>query len=210
MNRRADVVIIDDMDTAPLRHALRADLDTVVDIWVDAFDDDPYFRWIAADDATYREFVPEWLSFIAHLVFERGHTYLDRDERVAIAWIPPDLALVGPPEVERATGIIATHAGEARAADALSTIMTARGHALAVPHWTLQYLGVRSTSRGHGVGAAAVVPGLERCDADGLPCGLVSTNPRNVSFYERLGFRTVAEVPTPDAAALLRPMHRIP
>jgi hypothetical protein len=36
----------------------------------------------------------------------------------------------------------------------------------------------------------------------------VSTNPRNLSFYERHGFRLVAEVSTPDEGAILRPMVR--
>jgi hypothetical protein len=46
------------------------------------------------------------------------------------------------------------------------------------------------------------------CDADGLACGLVSTNPRNVPFYERFGFTVDGEVATPDGTATMRPMHR--
>ena len=67
---------------------------------------------------------------------------------------------------------------------------------------------MRTAVRGNGVGAAAVKPMLQRCDEDGLPCGLVSTYPRNVSFYERLGFASVAEVYAPDGTATLRPMQR--
>ena len=51
-------------------------------------------------------------------------------------------------------------------------------------------------------------PGLARCDTEALPCSLISTNPKNVPFYERHGFRVAAEVSTPDGAATLRPMHR--
>ena len=54
----------------------------------------------------------------------------------------------------------------------------------------------------------AVAPLIERCDTSGVPCGLVSTNPRNISFYERLGFVTIGEVLTPDGDAVLRPVHR--
>lgn len=49
---------------------------------------------------------------------------------------------------------------------------------------------------------------LRVIDADGMPASLVSTNPRNVPFYERLGFRVDAEVSTPDGAAVMRAMHR--
>jgi ribosomal protein S18 acetylase RimI-like enzyme len=86
--------------------------------------------------------------------------------------------------------------------------VAARGYSIEEPHWTLQYLGVRPSAQGRGLGARVVSPTLAAVDADGLPCGLVSSNTRNVSFYERLGFAVAAEVPTPDGAVVLRPMHR--
>ncbi len=193
-----------------LRHALRRDLGTIVDLWVDAFAADPYLRWIQPDDDAWPAFGGAWMTFIAELVFERGHTYLADPAEVAVAWVPPDIALVGPTEVARGRSIIAEHAGETRADEALGTIIAARGHGLEESHWTLQYLGVRTARQGAGLGAVAVASILARCDAERLPCGLVSTNPRNVSFYERLGFRVDAEVATPDGAATLRPMHRVP
>jgi GNAT superfamily N-acetyltransferase len=191
-----------------LRHACRADLPVVVDVWVDAFRGDPYLRWIAPSDGSWAAFGPAWLGFIAERCFERGHTYLADSGDVAVAWIPPDLSIVDPDGIERGRSIIAEHGGEARADDALATIVAARRHDLEEPHWTLQYLGVRSNRQGAGIGAAAVQPGLERCDVDGVPCGLVSTNPRNVPFYERHGFAVVAEEPTPDGVATLRAMRR--
>jgi GNAT superfamily N-acetyltransferase len=183
---------------------------TVVDVWVDAFVGDPYLRWIAPSDDAWKGFGPAWLGFIADLCFERGHTFLADGDVMAVAWIPPDLSLVGPDDIARGRGIIAEHSSETRAEEALTTIMAARGHGMEQPHWTLQYIGVRPGHQGSGLGAAAVEPGLVRCDDDGLPCGLVSSNPKNVPFYERLGFVVVAEESTPDGAATLRPMERHP
>ena len=191
-----------------MRRALRADLPGIVDIWVDAFARDRYLRWIEPDDARWPAFGTAWLTFVAEHTFERGHTYVSRTDEVAVAWIPPDVNFGGPDTVERMHALIAAHAGAGRADDVLATILPAREHALTEPHWTLQYLGARSRVQGRGAGAAAVAPILAECDADGLPCGLISTHGRNVSFYERHGFRVVAEVPTPDGAAVLRPMHR--
>jgi GNAT superfamily N-acetyltransferase len=193
-----------------LRHALRRDLPAISDVWVDAFAADPYLRWIEPDDQRWPAFGGAWMTFIVELAFERGHTYLDDSADVAVAWIPPDLSLVGPDDLARGRAIIAEHAGENRAEEALATIVRARGHAVEDAHWTLQYIGVRPGRAGAGVGAAAVAPLLGVCDAEALPCGLVSTNRRNVSFYERLGFRVDAEVETPDGVAVMRPMHRVP
>jgi GNAT superfamily N-acetyltransferase len=192
-----------------LRHARRRDLSEIVEVWV-AFANDPYLRWIEPDDARWPAFVAAWMTFVVELTFERGHPYLADPPDVAVAWIPPDLSFVGPDDVARGRAIIAEYAGDARADDALATILAARARALEESNWTLQYIGVHSARRGGGLGAAAVNPLLGVCDDEGLPCGLVSTSHRNVSFYERLGFRVDAEIATPDGAAVMRPMHRPP
>lgn len=199
------------MPEGNVRQALRSDLVAIAELWTDAFADDPYLRWMGGD-AEWARFGHAWMTFIASLAFERGyvHVGVENDVDVAVAWIPPGLALAGPDDIARGRSIIAEHAGEARADAALQSIAAARAHDLEEPHWTLQYAGVRPSRAGSGVGSAAVRPILDRCDAEGLPCALISTNPRNVPFYERLGFRSVAEVPTPDDAAVLRPMRRPP
>jgi GNAT superfamily N-acetyltransferase len=191
-----------------LRQALRADLPEVVDIWVDAFDTDPFHRWVQTDPDRWRGYASAWMTFVAELVFERGHTLLD--DEVAVAWIPPDLPLGTEDDFACGRSIIAAHVGEHRADDAFATIAGARAHLPEESHWTLQYLGVRSRARSRGVGAQAVAPSLAACDRDGLPCALISTNPRNLSFYERHGFALTAESSTPDGVTALRPMLRTP
>lgn len=191
-----------------LRHALRSDLPTVVEVWTEAFAADPFLRWIQPDDYAWPAFGEAWMRFVSSLTFERGHTYVDSSKDVAVAWVPPDLELVGPDDLARGRAVIEEHAGAERAAEAFETIVAARAHLLDVPHWTLQYIGVRPSRQSGGLGAAATATILATCDADGLPCTLISTNPRNLAFYERLGFEIAAEILTPDAAATLRPMHR--
>ena len=191
-----------------LHHALRRDLPEVADIWVDAFARDPYLRWIAPEEEVWAEFGPAWLDFIARQCFERGHTYLSRDGAVAVAWIPPDVEFATPEVFTAAYETVAGIVGDERAAASLETVARARAHSLSDSHWTLQYFGVRAAAQGRGLGRIAVAPILAVCDAESLPCGLISTNPRNVSFYEREGFQVVAEIATPDGGATLRPMHR--
>jgi GNAT superfamily N-acetyltransferase len=191
-----------------LRHALRRDLPAIVQTWVDAFADDPFLRWIQPDDDGWSEFGSAWMATVADLLFERGHLYVTDPSDVAVGWVPPDVALVTPDVVERVHSLVAQHAGEARAEAALGTIVAARAEAEDDSHWTLQYLGVRPDRQGRGLGAIAVAPMLEVCDAESVACALVSTNARNVPFYERVGFTVAAEVATPDGVAVLRPMRR--
>jgi len=76
-----------------------------VDIWVEAFAADPYFRWIAPSDADWSSFGPRWMAFIADLCFERGHTHLSDD--MAVSWVPPDVAVAGPDDFARGRSLIA-------------------------------------------------------------------------------------------------------
>jgi ribosomal protein S18 acetylase RimI-like enzyme len=59
------------------------------------------------------------------------------------------------------------------------------------PHWYLETLGVHPRCHGRGVGTALIRAGLERADADGLPCYLETSDPANEAFYRRLGFDVV-------------------
>src|SRR5207253_2372458 len=47
------------------------------------------------------------------------------------------------------------------------------------PHYYLEFLGTRRDRQGKGTGTAVMQPMLERCDAEGLPAYLESSNPRN-------------------------------
>jgi ribosomal protein S18 acetylase RimI-like enzyme len=56
------------------------------------------------------------------------------------------------------------------------------------PHWYLPLIGVDPACQGRGCGAALMRHALSRCDRDGAPAYLESTNPRNRPLYERHGF----------------------
>jgi GNAT superfamily N-acetyltransferase len=70
------------------------------------------------------------------------------------------------------------------------------------PHWYLAVLGVRPDRQGSGAGAAVLQAGLAPADAEGMPCHLESSHPRNVTLYERHGFEITREHWLPDGPAL--------
>ncbi len=193
-----------------LRRARRDDLDLIADIWVDAFSADPWLRYMAPDDAAWPAFGAAWMHMVASRLIECGHLFLARDGGAAVGWIPPDLGFLDGAGADHARGLIVEASGEDRAADCFATMGMVRPHLSGDSHWTLQWIGVRADRRGGGLGEALVGPGLALCDRDELPCLLVSSNPRNVTFYERHGFRVLAEVQSPDGAITLRPMQRDP
>ncbi|MGZ5348523.1 MAG: GNAT family N-acetyltransferase, partial [Solirubrobacterales bacterium] len=53
-----------------------------------------------------------------------------------------------------------------------------------------------------GAGTALIRPGLERADAEGMPCYLETQRRSNIPFYERFGFELVEEVGLDDSPRL--------
>jgi ribosomal protein S18 acetylase RimI-like enzyme len=62
--------------------------------------------------------------------------------------------------------------------------------------WVLATVGVAPTAQGHGLGRTVVNAGLEAIDRQGQTCLLETSNPRNLPFYQRLGFAVEAVVTT--------------
>lgn len=64
-------------------------------------------------------------------------------------------------------------------------------------HWHLMAVGVAAAARGRGHGRELIAAGMYRAAADRIPVHLETTNPSNLSFYERLGFETTAVIDLP-------------
>jgi len=65
------------------------------------------------------------------------------------------------------------------------------------PHWFLDHLAVAPERRGEGLGTALVELGVGFARRDGVPAFLETARPGNVGYYERLGFRVVADEHAP-------------
>ena len=70
-------------------------------------------------------------------------------------------------------------------------------------------IGVETRSQGKGIGAKLMRHAVERVDSEGLPAYLESSNPRNISLYERFGFAVVGTIKAGSAPPMY-PMYRRP
>jgi ribosomal protein S18 acetylase RimI-like enzyme len=76
------------------------------------------------------------------------------------------------------------------------------------PHWYLAIIGVEPAKQGRGLGAQLMEGALTRCDEEGLIAYLESSNPANISLYQRHGFEVIGEIQvadTPVVTPMLRP-----
>ena len=76
-------------------------------------------------------------------------------------------------------------------------------------HWYLPIVGVEPNAQGRGLGGALMRHATARADAQGVPAYLESSNPRNISLYERHGFEVMGEIQI-GAGPLVTPMLRRP
>ena len=75
--------------------------------------------------------------------------------------------------------------------------------------WYLSIIAVATARQGQGIGRRLLKPTLAEADAAAAPCYLETFNPRNVSFYERAGFQTVAAFLEPTTSARYAVMLRL-
>ncbi len=74
--------------------------------------------------------------------------------------------------------------------------------------WYLSILGLDPAKQGRGRGADLLAPILTRADASGAACYCETFTPRNMSFYERLGFASVGRFFEPVTGADYHVMRR--
>ena len=71
--------------------------------------------------------------------------------------------------------------------------LEAKRHRHAPTAHHLQLLGTSPDHQSKGLGATAMMIGIRRAEQQGVPCYLESSNPKNVPFYKRHGFKIVEE-----------------
>jgi len=165
-----------------------------------AFWDDPLTQHIAPTEGQRRRLVNLFDITLCYGVLF-GEVYTTPDVRGVAIWIPPrnfQISLgrslrVGLWRLPLVVGL----APFVRLMRAMILMDRLHARDVAPDHWYLFYLAVDPPHQSQGLGAALLQPVLERAARAGQPCYLETTNPRNVSFYQRCGFEVISDVALP-------------
>jgi ribosomal protein S18 acetylase RimI-like enzyme len=76
-------------------------------------------------------------------------------------------------------------------------MLQVHGEIMPGPHWYLWAVAVDPDRQGLGIGTALMQPGLERADAQRLPCYVETHDEENMAFYLNRGFDLVRCEPVP-------------
>ena len=190
------------MKPAPVRTATSADREAMSDTLLLSFSADPCVRYVFPKP---RDFIAGWPPFVMAMGgrgLDHGTAFLTEDAAAAALWLPPGVE----PDLETMFGLLADLRPE-RAAVLAQVGEQIRAFHPEEPHWYLAAVGVDPARQGEGLGSVLIKEGLRRCDADGLPAYLESSNPRNIPLYERHGFEVIGVI-QPDDYPPLYPMLR--
>lgn len=159
-----------------------------------AFADDPVLNWLFEAAVDRAAAIARFFELAVDAGRLRGHTYaisVAGGVRGGAIWMPPDVtSTFDDPQV------IADFATEYVGGDVfdrlgvISELMG--GHHPEEPAFYLNLVGVDPARQGEGLGVRLLGPVFERCDHDGVPAYLESSNRRNIPFYERLGFQVIS------------------
>jgi ribosomal protein S18 acetylase RimI-like enzyme len=166
---------------------------------------DPMARWVWPDSSQYLRIMPQFVKAFGGRAFENGTAYITEAARAAALWLPP-----GVQPDEAAMGAVITEALHPEIAEDIGPILQAMAeHHPHEPHWYLPLIAADPSWIGQGLGTLLMKHALRRCDEDGIAAYLESSNPRNISLYERHGFRTIGQIQH-GSSPTLTPMLRTP
>jgi ribosomal protein S18 acetylase RimI-like enzyme len=161
-----------------------AEVDHAIATLVLAFGADPVARWMYEDPHQYLLHIPRLFRALGTSSFDAGTAHRTNNGLGVALWLPPGVhGDDGPLEA-----VIADSMVEKKQAEVATVFERTERYRPAEPHWYLSLIGVEAFHRNNGCGAALLQSGLRRCDREHLPAYLWSSNPLNISLYERHGF----------------------
>lgn len=86
-----------------------------------------------------------------------------------------------------------------------------KAHPVEPPHMHLFIIGTEKSMQGQGKGSILISEMLLKCDREGIPVYLESSNEENLSFYMKHGFEVLREIPgLPDGCPPMFSVWRSP
>jgi ribosomal protein S18 acetylase RimI-like enzyme len=193
---------------AEVRIAVADDVPEVAAVLASGFWDDPVMAWVFEEAGREAKLTALFGYSMTSRFVPDGRTYVTDD--AAAGWLPPGKALMGEgdgDESEFANRLLAAGASldELLRLGAMGAAMDAAHPTES--HWYLAMIAARRDRQGQGLGTLLMQQALEVVDEQRQPAYLESSNPRNITLYERHGFVVTGTIEIPDGPSLT-PMWR--
>ena len=193
------------MSTATINIATATDKEQIIDSLVLAFGADPIERWLYNDPHAYLTNFPIFLEALTARTFETDNAYYIAGYAGSALWLPPDVHLAE----EKIIASLEKTIDKQKQNDTMAIMEQMDRYHPHEPHWYLAIIGVDPARQGQGLGLMLLQHTLALSDRDRALAYLESTNPKNISFYEREGFELLGTIQAGDSPPMF-PMLRKP
>jgi len=176
----------------------------IIDIFTASFATDPIARWMYKDISTFLKCYPVFAAAFTKVSFETNNVYKIGDFSGAAAWVKPQEHVC---ENSIIDSIETTIEDEIKKNEIYEIFEKMDKFHPQEPVWYLPLVGVEPFSSNKGLGHKLITQKLLQADKEGIATYLESTNPRNISFYERLGFKklgSLSSATSPEIYPMLR------
>ena len=166
------------------------------------FSTDPFVRWICPDALSYSKFIGAFDAFGGGAI-ENSSAYVCGNFQGAALWLPP----AQESDEERFIQEVEANVLPERHETLFRILDEMEGYH---PHgdcWYLPLIAVDPVYQNQGIGSQLMKYALNKVDSDALPAYLESSNPKNISLYERYGFEIMGRIQIADAPPI-HPMIR--
>lgn len=167
------------------------------------FANDPLLRWLWPEPNLYLNFMPRLVIAEAGQAFELGTAHMEKNCLGVALWLPPGTKL----DEDALLALDKESVPKEIREDLHKALEEVDQYRPKEPHWYLVEAAVDPCCHSRGIGTALLEFGLAKCDESGSMAFLESTNPKNITLYERLGFKVQKEVKIADGPSLF-PMTR--
>ena len=192
------------MKMPQVRKAEEKDRATVLNTITLAFAGDPLVRWSLPTSDAYLRHFPSMVNASGGGTIDEGTCFITTGGEGAALWLPPGVS----PD-EEAMSSLMVQAVPAERQETFARILEAMDsyHPKDDDCWYLALIGVDTGHQGKGIGAALMKHVTRMLDEHGRLGYLESSNPMNISLYERHGFEVMDEIRIGDAP-VVTPMIR--
>ncbi|MBC2778664.1 GNAT family N-acetyltransferase [Parasphingopyxis marina] len=178
--------------TAPpeIRPASPEERARAIDTIVLGFAADPLCRWIWPEGQTYLSAMAKLTEAFGGKAFDEATAYITPDFEAAALWLPPGVE----PDAETMGALVAETVAPERLEEIGTFMAMQDDYHPEGEHWYLPLIAADPAHLGKGLGGALMKHALAVCDETGTTAYLESSNPRNISLYQRHGFEIMGEI----------------
>jgi ribosomal protein S18 acetylase RimI-like enzyme len=182
-----------------IRIASPNDRDAVTQTVAAAFVEDPAFRYFFSDTDRFTEHVTAFAEYLFDKRVVHNSVWVSEQCEAVALWSPSSARAVANTldihalrvNLEDQVGVDASQ--RLQDYDAAIDAVLPEGD----DYWYLGVLGLHPDHKGSGLGAAVMRAGLEHVRERGSTACLETSNPSNVGYYERAGWKQRGNITTP-------------